>query len=326
MGGSTLPMLERRFVIVAGKGGVGKSTVAAALAMCAARQGKRVLVAELGQRERVARLLGHPRGGGYAVTRVRENIDVINVRPQPALHEYGLIKLRLETLYKVVFENAVMQALTRVIPGMNELLLIGKAWHLEQEIDPRTGRYRWDMIIVDAPATGHGISLLDLPHVVTEAVKVGPMAEETRRIRDMLTDPGRSVMNIVTLPEEMPVNETIELERRMSTSLKIAPGHLFVNGLWPAALSSQEQTIMQSYCARSRCVGRFEGVLETLRFMEDRRRAQQVHLEALSARSPMPQIPIPYEFTPHFDCEAIERISLGVEEALRNHGRQATHT
>ncbi len=306
-------LLDKRFLVVAGKGGVGKSTVAAALALSASRRGKRVLVAELACKEKVAGLLGHTGAINYHVTRVRENIDVVNVTPEHALHEYGVMKLRYERLYRAVFENPVMKSLTRMIPGMNELVLIGKAWHLEQEKDA-SGRPRWDLIIVDAPATGHGVSLLLLPHVITETVKSGPMYEETALIRDLLVDPERTAMNIVSLPEEMPVNETLELRRQMDDSLRIAPGHLFVNAVWPAAPSTAGLERLSAY--HERVAGqdaRIDGLLDTTRFMVRRANAQQRHLTTLRERANMDQVEIPYIFTDLFGFDAIDQISRHID-------------
>lgn len=309
-------IFDRRFVIVAGKGGVGKSTISAALALSAARQGKRVLVCELGSKERVAGLLGHPEPIGYDVVEVADGVEVINVTPEPALHEYGVIKLRFERLYRVVFENPIMQSLIRMIPGMKELLLIGKAWYLEQELDER-GDPRWDIIIVDSPATGHGISLLELPHVVTETVKVGPMADEVRTIRDMLTDPKRTVMNVVTLPEEMPTAETLELRARMDDTLRIAPGLLFANGIWPRGMDEDEDEIVSRFREGApKTAAPFDGAFETMRFLSQRREAQQEYLDRLEAEANMELVHVPYLFTPTFGRGAIDRISAVIDATM----------
>ena len=311
----TASILDRRFVIVAGKGGVGKSTVSAALAMVGARRGQRVLVAELGSKEKVATLLGHPRQVGYAPTRIKGDwagsIDVINVTPAKALHEYGVMKLRFETLYKMVFENPLMKSLTRMIPGMNELVLIGKAWHLERETV--AGRPRWDVVIVDSPATGHGVSLLVLPHVVTETVKSGPMYEETSMIRDMLIDPERSVMNIVTLPEEMPSNEAAELRDHMDTQLRIAPGRLFINGVWPEQPAAPELAALETWHADLEPDSPLQSVFRTMRFSTQKRAAQEHYLNWLAQNVAMDGVRIPYQFAPGVGSSEVDAISRLIE-------------
>ena len=297
-------LFDKRFVVMAGKGGVGKSTMSAALAICAARRGKRVLVAELGGKEKVARLLGHPHTVGYTPTRVRPNIDVINVQPEPALAEYGLMKLRFQRLYRAVFENALVSSLTRMIPGMNELVLIGKAWHLEQEKDGN--RARWDMVIIDAPATGHGISLLVLPHVILETVQSGPLASETRLIRDLLTDQSRTIMNIVTLPEEMPVNEALDLRQQMDDTLRIQPGAVFINRIWPEVFS---ETTSELLGRASTTHASARELLETGRFFSEKCASQMPHHHRLSLECDLPIVQVTNQFTPTFDTDAIERIA-----------------
>ena len=201
---------NKRFVIVSGKGGVGKSTVCAALGLAAAKRGLRTIIAELDTREKIP-LLFDKDPGGYRVQPIRENLFSINIQPDPALREYGIMKLRYERVYKMVFENEAMKKLLKVIPGMKELFLLGKAFNMERELT-RDGNPVWDMVIVDAPATGHGVSLLRLPQVVLEVMQSGPMADEVRLMQDLLEDPSRTLINLITLPEEMPVREALELQ------------------------------------------------------------------------------------------------------------------
>ncbi|MBT9560059.1 MAG: AAA family ATPase [Myxococcales bacterium] len=310
---------SRRFIVVAGKGGVGKSTVSAALALRLARAGKRVLIVELGAQPRVARLLGYQGDPAtYDIVTIEPRVQVINVTPGPALHEYGLMKLKFERLYRLVFENPVMKSLTRMIPGMNELVLIGKAWHLEQERLP-DGRPRWDALIIDSPATGHGVSLLALPHVITETVKSGPMADEVGQIKDMLIDPARSCMNIVTLAEEMPVRESMELETRMHDTLRVAPGALFVNGLFPPLPSAGVERELEQAGMKA---GAHSAALAAARFLIDRRRSQDAHLAWLASRSALPRIELPYLFVPDFDRSSVDQLVRAMAvDALADGGR-----
>ena len=301
-------IFARRFVINAGKGGVGRSTVTAAMALLAAQRGKRVLVIELGSQERVPGLLGFAGKVGYAPTQVREGIEVINVTPGPALHEYGLMKLKFERIYKIVFENPVMRSLTRMIPGMNELVLIGKAWFLEQERDT-FGRPLWDLLLVDAPATGHGVSLLDLPHVITESVKSGPLADEVGAIKAMLVDERRTCMNIVTLPEEMPVRETLDLHRKMRETLHIAPGLLVLNGVYPELPSGE---VVAATERLSRLPGPTQGLAQAAAFLHERRRVQDTHRALLREHCDLPMISLPYIFTSEFGPAAVAALAAAI--------------
>ena len=153
-------LLDRRLVIVTGKGGVGKTTVCAALALLAARAGKRVLVCEVNARARVAALLGGP-PAGPVIREVRPGISVINVTPPEAMREYGLMVLRFRTIYDAVFENRLVRYFLRVIPSLAEVVMLGKILHEARAEE--AGRPRWDLVLVDAPATGHAVQLLRVP-------------------------------------------------------------------------------------------------------------------------------------------------------------------
>jgi anion-transporting ArsA/GET3 family ATPase len=311
---------ERRFIIVGGKGGVGKSTLSAAIGLAAARRGKRTLIAELDTSEKVPVLFGKPRSG-YAIQQVHDNLFSINIQPEPALREYGLMKLRYKAAYKVVFENDFMRRLLRLIPGMNELLLIGKAWHLEQERRPN-GAPVWDTIVVDAPATGHGVSLFRLPAVILSAVKSGPLADDTRQIRDLLTDPRRTSFHIVTLPEEMPYNETVELIRQTREVLRIPTGYVFVNQVWPRVVDPRDAELLEQFRAdRLRPDPQTDAVLECARYMEARRSMQDEYLERIRTRIPLPRVEIPYVFAEDFGYDAVARIADHVEREVEGIGR-----
>src|SRR3954466_11986598 len=206
-------LLDRRLVVVTGKGGTGKSTVSAAIALSAARRGKRVLVCEVVAKERVADFFGRPPSG----TKIREllpNLYSVHVRPPEAMREYALMILRYETLYNLVFENKVVRYFLTAAPSLAEIVMLGKVWwHAVREME--RGRPRWDMVVLDAPATGHGLTLLTVPDVFLSIVSEGPLARDMRQMQSLLKDPVRCRTCIVTLPEEMPANEAIELHRAL---------------------------------------------------------------------------------------------------------------
>ena len=220
------PPVERRFTFVTGKGGVGKSTVTAALALLSARQGHRTLVCELNALEQVAPALGHAPSGGR-VTKLEDNLYSVNIQPEMAMEEYGLMKLRFRALYTVVFENPLVQSLVRFVPGVNDLLMLGKAFNHEREVDAE-GRPVWDRIIIDAPATGHGLTLFRLPHIIADAVPTGNMHLEATEMWSLLTDTKRTAIHLVSLPEDLPTQETCELRDRL-LALGLPLGLMVVN-------------------------------------------------------------------------------------------------
>src|SRR5438046_5012336 len=228
---------DRRLVVVTGKGGTGKSTISAAVALAAARRGKKVLVCEVVAKERVADFFGRPSSG----TQIRElvpNLYSIHVRPREAMREYALMILKYETLYRIAFENAAARYFLAAAPSLAEIVMLGKVWwHASQEME--RGRLRWDMVILDAPATGHGLTFLTVPEVFLRLVTEGPLARDMRGMQSLLADPQKCQVCIVTLPEEMPANEAIELDQALRKH-GFPAGPLFLNGYFASRFSSQE--------------------------------------------------------------------------------------
>ena len=298
---------NKRFVIVSGKGGVGKSTVCAALGLAAAKRGLRTIIAELDTREKIP-LLFDKDPGGYRVQPIRENLFSINIQPDPALREYGIMKLRYERVYKMVFENEAMKKLLKVIPGMKELFLLGKAFNMERELT-RDGNPVWDMVIVDAPATGHGVSLLRLPQVVLEVMQSGPMADEVRLMQDLLEDPSRTLINLITLPEEMPVREALELQSQIDNILRIPKGFLIVNQVWPDILPESDLTALDSLRGEKSTDRALQEALGCYDLFRRRRTLQNDYLQELEDRLPMPTIHLPYLFEGEFGGRQIEVLS-----------------
>lgn len=218
---------EQRLWVVSGKGGVGKSTVSAALALASARLGQRTLVCEINVTERISGFLGKP-PVGPEMRELEKNLWVVNVQPAEAMREYALMMLRFQSVYRAVFENRFVKYFLRFIPSLQELVILGKILFHLQEKDAN-GRWKWDRIIMDAPATGHAISFLNVPQVLLDTVPPGPMQREAQKMRDLLVDPKTTAAVLVALPEEMPVNETIELNRALAGQLRINPRAVVLN-------------------------------------------------------------------------------------------------
>jgi anion-transporting ArsA/GET3 family ATPase len=225
---AALPILARRLVVVTGKGGVGKSSVAAALALHQARAGRRVLVCEVNTQERVAPLLGAP-PAGTTIRQARPDLSSVVVTPAESLREYGLMVLKFRTVYEAVFENRLVRHFLRVVPSLGELMMMGKILHEARAAE--RGRPRWDLVIMDAPSTGHAVQMLRVPAAVAATVPAGPLRHDADWMRDLVADPARTALVLVTLPEEMPVTEAIELDRQLRAEVGIAPAALVVNAM-----------------------------------------------------------------------------------------------
>jgi hypothetical protein len=236
-----IPLLERRFILVSGKGGVGRTTVAAALARAAVDQGKRVLIAQASAAERLGRLFGRFGPVGTDVVSLAPGVDAVNMTPQSALHQYGLMMLRSELVYRALFENRAVKGFLGAIPGLDAYAMLGKAWwHTTETERGSSGRPRYDLVILDGPASGHATLMLRIPGAILQAMPRGPLASDARPIRALLTDPARAALVIVTLAEELAARETAELAAAARGPLEMPLGPLVVNAVPSDALSGPE--------------------------------------------------------------------------------------
>jgi len=307
-------LLSKRFVIVIGKGGVGKSTVASALGRLAARSGKRTVIAEFSDTGSVPRLFGHT-AGGYSPLKLEENLFGLCIRPEPALHEYALRKIRFESIYRLVFENTAVKRLLKAIPGLTELLVFGKAFDLEREVGPR-GRPAWDLVIVDAPSTGHGLNLFRLPQVLLELVQRGPLADEARAMRTLIQDPDRTAVHLVAVPEELPAQETLELADALENTLGMSLGTLFINRVWPPLAEDDVTSALEDLREPEGREPVVDQALACFDHLQDRRRAQEPHLRVLQEGLEIPQIHLSEIFDVKFGLDALRRIGDDMERGL----------
>ncbi len=221
------PLFERRLVVISGKGGVGRTTVAAALARAAADAGKRVLIAAAGPTDRLGHLFGRAPVGS-AVTTVAPGIDAVNMTPESALREYGVLTLRSELVARALLENRAARSFLNAVPGLDAYAILGKAWwHTTERVN---GRPRYDLTILDGPASGHAALMLRIPGAILAAMPKGPLAPDARAIDDLLRDPARAALVIVTLPEELPAREAGELAAALR-ALRLRPALLVVNAV-----------------------------------------------------------------------------------------------
>jgi anion-transporting ArsA/GET3 family ATPase len=236
------PLDQRRFLFITGKGGTGKTTVTAALATAFADAGRRVLIAVSEPKERVSTLLGAP-AFGASVERVAANIWGVRISPEPALREYGEMILKSRAVYNAVFGNRYVQSFFAAVPGLHQWAMLGKAWFHSTEVLP-DGRPRFDVVLFDAPATGHGLEMLRVPKVIVDVVPPGILRRDAERAWAMFQDPKQSGVVVVSLPEDMPANESIELGHAVKDELGLPIARLIVNAVVTTLFDAQDRSTL----------------------------------------------------------------------------------
>lgn len=222
-------LFQRQIHFVSGKGGVGKSAVACALALWFRRQGLRVLLAQVNAADSHAGLLGLPPVPDD-VHQAEAGLFVVNTRPAQAMREYALMTLKFETLYRATFENRITRHFLRFIPSLAELTMLGKLWFHAEQRDEQ-GRPLYERVVVDTAATGHGLGFVGVSQVIRDLVPIGPMHEKAKEMANTFEDAQRSALHIVTLPEAMPVQETLELVAEVRRRRVVPLGAALVNAL-----------------------------------------------------------------------------------------------
>jgi anion-transporting ArsA/GET3 family ATPase len=316
----TAAILQKRLLFLTGKGGVGKSTVAAALGLVATRQGKRTIICEVAQQERMSSVF-HTKGVGYHETEIANDLFAFSIDPQRALEEYLQLQIRIKPVYDLMFKNRVFTYFAAATPGLRELVTIGKVWELAQ-LDRRVKRGdKYDLVIVDAPATGHGIGILRTPKTFGDIARVGPVKRQADAIYAFITNPDLTSVCAVAWPEEMPVNETLDLRRSLDEELGLGLDQIFMNGLYPELFSDEEATTLRERLDQDEATNGdgspiVRAALRAALSEYRRATAQQQQLERLRAESGEEVLALPFLFRPQVDMEAVEELADVIETGI----------
>ena len=306
-------LLDKRLVFVTGKGGVGKSTVATALGLLAARQGLRTIVAELASQERVQGVFAENSAGEqFRELELAPGLFTISIDPQHAMEEY--LRVKAGPFGQMLGSSRLFQAFAMATPGMRELLSIGKVWELAQ-LDRRTrGAAPYDLVIVDAPATGHGVGLLRTPRTFAEIARVGPIAHQGQTIANTIADRDFTGVIAVATPEEMPINETLTLAGELARD-ELALDLVVVNALYPARFDADEIAELDSALARTRSP-LARSALRAALSEHARAATQREQRDRLGERVNGRLVELPYVFADRVGLPELEELAGALETAL----------
>ncbi|MBS1837061.1 MAG: ArsA family ATPase [Actinobacteria bacterium] len=317
MATGSVGLLDRKLLFVTGKGGVGKTSVASAIAMLAASRGKRTLVCEVDAKGNLADFLGvGPLR--FQPTEARKRLFAMSMDTEESLKEYLRLNLKIPLLAKMGPLARTFDFVANAAPGVNELLTVGKfTW----EVRERT----YDLVVVDASATGHVVGQLAAPVAINDLVKVGIVRSQTDWMIDILTDPASTGIVVVTVPEEMPVTETLELIERVQGETQIDVASVVVNRVLPELFGRSEEEIFErlrapaGVAALGDALGAgVEPVLDGAELAVRLRRSRVAHLERLRSGLPegLPVMYLPFLFHRSHGVRATSRIAEALGEEL----------
>jgi anion-transporting ArsA/GET3 family ATPase len=314
-------LFEKRLLFITGKGGVGKTTISGALALAATGLGKKVLLVDVGGDDSLARLF-KANSIEHIPAEVHPQIDAVRVDPKETVEEYVHTFVKSKMVADRITRSAFFDHLVAATPGMREIMTMGKIWMWESARHDDTGEYVYDLILVDAPATGHGLSFLQTPQVLRDMIAVGPIREQTEKVQALLRDRQRTMLNIVTLPEDLPVSETLQLYSAATQQLRMLVGCVFINGVYPKLFTLREAAEVKRLLRTFRhdaVSGNGDyrlPLLQSARVQIGRRTQQEFYMKKLKDQIKADFVEIPYLFTAGMDLETLQTMAAELSRSV----------
>lgn len=297
-------VLDARLVVVTGKGGTGRTTVATALALAAAARGQRTIVCEVAGQARVPALFDQRAAAPGTEEALAERLWATTIDPNAALEEW-LGRQVPRRLVHLLARSGAFGAFVGAAPGVRELVTITKAWELGERRRWRSDARTYDTVVLDAPASGHGLGLLRTPRTFADIARIGPIASQARAVDEGLLDPARSAVVAVTLPGELPVSETLELDGWLRERVGRGLDAIVVNGVWPQRLSQDEAARVAAAAdsvlpdVASRAATSAAGRVST----------QRRQVARLKRAATAPVRALPFVFTPQLDLPDVSALA-----------------
>ena len=306
-------VFDRELLVVTGKGGVGKTTLASAIGLLAAERGLRTIVVEVGEQSRLPLLFGLPAPEPGAETKLQENLSSMSIDLDRALLEW-LQSLGGRVSGRVLASSSTFQYFAAAAPGAKELVSMVKIWELTQG-RRRRGRSAYDLVVLDAPATGHALGMLDSPRTFGAIARVGPIAGQATRLRELLQDPARSGYLAVAQGTEMAITETLELQQKLEEQLGRELHAVIVNGVLPQRFSAPELRQLTKLDDEPAASTAVHSAIAAARAVSERARFQHNQLARLRRRH-FEVVGVPFQFTAELDLGAVRHIAEQLKRKL----------
>jgi anion-transporting ArsA/GET3 family ATPase len=307
-------LLDKRLLFVMGKGGVGRSTVAAALGLAAARRGRRTIVVEVSGQHRLAGAFGSDQGAVLDEREIAERLYAVTVDPEHATTEYLSLQVRPRAMGELLASTRMFQYFAAAAPGLAELVTIGKIWELAQLERRSRNASRYDLVVVDAPATGHGMAMIRTPKQFADIARVGPIAHQGRTIHSFVSDRRLTGVIAVALPQEMPVNETLLLRDELADA-GLGIDRVIANGCYPQRFSARDVEALRE----AQVNGHGPVARSALRAaLSEQVRASEQRPQLRRLRDAFGEAPVrlPFLFAPELDRDRLDALSHQLEPVL----------
>jgi anion-transporting ArsA/GET3 family ATPase len=301
---------QTRVLIVAGKGGVGKTTVTAAVARMAASAGLRTLIVEVEGKSGLSAAFGRPDALTYEEVELAPGIRARTLTPDDALLEY-LESHGMRRVSKRLMSSGAIDVVATAVPGIRDILVLGKVKQLERaEVA--------DLIVLDAPAAGHAVTFLTSASGLVDAARVGPIRSQAQEVVALLSDPARCQVMLVTLPEETPVNEVVETAFKLEDRVGIALAPVVVNGVYPSCegldVDPEETAAAVDVALRP---GEADALRAAAAFRRERTALQAEQLDRLAAALPLPQLRLPFLFTTEIRLPQVDTLASALAASVQ---------
>lgn len=298
---------EKRLIFVTGKGGCGKTVISAALAMAAREMGKKVLIAEVGQADALGfcfNLSSLPEIPSPADPENQPGIWGVRVNPRATLEEYIRSHVGIDFVANRITRAKLFDHLTEATPGLKEIMTLGQIWRWSMETNNETNEYLYDMIIVDAPASGHGLNLIRQPRALMQMIRFGPIARQIEQVLNLMNDTKKTGIISVAIPESLSVNETLEFEEKIRSDMDYCLDYIIINGLYPKRFSDEDEnrifSIIESKTIEPGIDESMRHAFQVAKWQIAHRKRQMEQMKRVTDAEKCPVIRIPFYFSDIF--------------------------